>query len=100
LKVALGTASKGEENIAINKNKPVVNIYLTRYTDLVNVNITGVVGTSEIHVYDFNGVRDGDDAKSRFGEDTGKSVQLAGRSLPYQDINNGVIISSTKITNG
>jgi hypothetical protein len=55
LKAQLGTASRGEENIMITKLKPTVNAYPNPVQNIVNVDINGVSGTTEIRVYDING---------------------------------------------
>ena len=99
LKVALGTASKGEENIAINKNKQVVTIYPNPVQDLMNINITGVVGASEIHVYDVDG-REVMTQKTG-GVKTQLNLSKLSSGLYLVKVTNaGVVISSTKITKG
>ena len=57
LKVALGTASRKTDMIAVNNSKQLVDIYPVPAQNVLNVNITGYTGVSDIQVYDANGSR-------------------------------------------
>ncbi|MGG9970230.1 reprolysin-like metallopeptidase [Ferruginibacter sp. SUN002] len=56
LKVATGTATKGANNfVSGNKSKQIVEVYPNPVKDIVNINLTGFEGASEIHLFDVNG---------------------------------------------
>ena len=94
LKVQLGTASK--EINAINPSKQLVDIYPNPVQSIMNVNITGFAGTSNIRVYDING-------REVMNKETGKvNTQLDLSRLPggiylIKVMNGDKVISSRRV---
>ena len=55
LKVTLGTATRGIENIPLYSSKKMMSVFPNPVQDKLNINLTGYEGISEIRLIDLNG---------------------------------------------
>ena len=96
LKVALGTATKAVEYVNVNKSKPVVTAYPNPVQDVLNVNLAGVEGSSDIQVFDINGRQVLDKKTSQATTPLNVSTLHPGIYL-IKVMNGTTVVSSTKI---
>ena len=93
LKVQLGTATK---NDALNVSSPAVSVFPNPAERIINVNLEGVEGKSEIQLFDVNGVQ----VMRKFT--TNRNNQLEMAQLPsgvymLKLVQNGKLLTKTKV---